>query len=79
VALAAGEFGKGIGMALYSKLMELLTDAKFHRAYAIIALPNDASIALHHKLGFREVGVLKEAGFKDGKYHSTMMMERELA
>jgi phosphinothricin acetyltransferase len=79
LVLAAGEFGKGIGIALYSKLMELLTDAKFHRAYAIIALPNDASIALHHKLGFREIGVLEEAGFKDGKYHSTMMMERELA
>jgi len=79
VVMADGESGKGIATAIYSKMMELLTDAKFHRAYAIIALPNDASIALHRKLGFREIGVLEEAGFKDGKYHSTLMMERELA
>lgn len=79
IVLAEGESGKGIATGMYSKMMALLTDAGFHRAYAIIALPNDASIALHRKLGFREVGVLEEAGFKDGKYHSTMMMERELA
>lgn len=78
VVLAEGEFGKGIGMALYSKLLEHLADAGFHRAYAIIALPNDASIALHRKLGYREIGILEEAGFKDGKYHSTLMMERAL-
>ncbi len=79
IVLAEGEFGKGIATGMYSKMMELLTDAKFHRAYAIITLPKDASIALHRKLGFREIGVLEEAGFKNGKYHSTLMMERELA
>jgi len=79
IVMAEGESGKGIATAIYSKMMELLTDAKFHRAYAIIALPNDASIALHRKLGFREIGVLEEAGFKHGKYHSTLMMERDLA
>lgn len=79
IVLAEGESGKGIAAGMYSKLMELLTEAKFHRAYAIIALPNDPSIALHRKLGFREIGVLEDAGFKDGKYHSTMMMERDLA
>jgi phosphinothricin acetyltransferase len=79
IVMAQGESGKGIATAIYSKMIELLTEAKFHRAYAIIALPNDASIALHRKLGFREVGVLEEAGFKAGKYHSTLMMERDLA
>ncbi len=79
IILAEAEFGRGIGTGLYSKLMELLSDTGFHRAYAIIALPNEASIALHLKLGFREIGVLEEAGFKDGRYHSTLMMERELA
>lgn len=78
IILANGEFGKGIGTGMYAKLMELLTDAEFHRAYAIVALPNDASIALHKKLGFREVGVLEEAGFKNNKFHSTLMMERAL-
>ncbi len=79
VVLAEGEFGKRIGTAMHSKLIELLKEQGFHRAYAIIALPNDASIALHRRLGYRDVGVLEEAGFKDGKYHSTLMMELVLS
>jgi phosphinothricin acetyltransferase len=32
----------------------------FHRAFAGIALPNDASIALHRRFGFELVGVYNE-------------------
>ena len=78
VALAGGMSGRGIGTAMHTVLIDHLRTAGFHRAYAIIALPNDGSIALHAKLGYREVGVLGESGFKDGKFHSTMMMELAL-
>ena len=78
VVLAPGSEGRGIGTTLYTTLLRALRSEGFHRAYAIIALPNDSSIALHLKLGYREIGVLEEAGFKDGKYHSTMLMELAL-
>lgn len=78
VALADGMSGRGIGTAMHTILIDHLTAAGFHRAYAIIALPNDASIALHSKLGYREVGILDESGFKDGKFHSTMIMQLAL-
>ncbi len=78
VVLAPDAGGRGVGTQLYSALLDALRADGFHRAYAIIALPNDASVALHLKLGYREVGVLDEVGFKDGKYHSTMLMELAL-
>ena len=70
--------GEGTGTILYADLIDELRKLGFHRAYAIIALPNDPSIALHRKLGYTEIGVLDEAGFKDDQYVSTMLMERKL-
>jgi len=70
--------GRGVGTKLYARLLAVLADSGFHRAVAIVALPNDASLALHHKLGFATVGVLDEAGFKDDRYVSTMLLQRSL-
>lgn len=78
VVLSPLALGRGLGTVLYSKLLDQLRADGFHRAFAIIALPNDASIALHRKLGYSEIGVLDEAGFKKGRYHSTMLMQLAL-
>lgn len=58
----------GIGTALYTELFRRLAKADVHRAVACIALPNDASIALHKHLGFEPRGVIEEVGYKFGKY-----------
>jgi phosphinothricin acetyltransferase len=78
VILVPGAEGRGLGTMLYAALLEVLREEGFHRAFAIIALPNEPSIALHNKLGYREIGTLDEAGFKDGRYHSTTLMELAL-
>lgn len=78
VVLAAGTTGEGVGSRLLGALIEALTDRGFHTAIAVIALPNDASIAVHRKLGYREVGILAGVGFKDGKRWDTMVMQRDL-
>ncbi len=78
VVLAQESVGRGVGTQLYAALLDALRSEGFHRAYAIIALPNDRSIVLHRNLGYREIGVLDQAGFKNGKYHSTMLMELAL-
>ena len=78
VVLAPGVGGRGVGTALYTALLDEVAEAGFHRAYAIVTLPNDASVALHEKVGFVMVGVLDEVGFKDGEYHSTMLLEKKL-
>ena len=35
-----------------------------HSAFGVIALPNEASVALHERLGFVKVAHLREVGFK---------------
>ena len=39
------------------------------QAYSLITVPNEASLALHEKLGFALMGIQKEAGYKLGAWH----------
>ena len=61
--------GLGIGSALYSSLTECLRLQGFISAVGVIALPNEASVYLHERLGFQKDGVLPKAGFKGGVWH----------
>ncbi len=79
IVLGQSARGRGVGTALLGALCEHLTEAGFHRAIAIVALPNDASIALHHKLGYHTVGVLTEVGAKLGALWDTEILEKPLA
>ena len=78
VVLAPGASRRGIGSALLAELVAQLAADDFHTAIAIIALPNDASIAVHEKLGYEVVGTLDDVGFKDGRYWSTTVMQKRL-
>jgi phosphinothricin acetyltransferase len=57
--------GRGHGLALYRALLARL-DGRFHTVIGGIALPNAASIALHERLGFRQVACFHEVGHKFG-------------
>jgi len=39
-------------------------------------MPNAGSVALHRKFGFTEVGTFSEAGYKFGRYHDVLWMEK---
>jgi len=60
--------GKGIATALYVALIELLRLQGFATVLGGIVLPNAASERLHQKLGFRQIGVYHQIGFKFGQY-----------
>lgn len=64
VYISPAHYRLGLGEALYRALFEHLCERGFHCALGGIALPNDASVALHEKLGFRKVGELEEVGWK---------------
>jgi phosphinothricin acetyltransferase len=76
IALAVQSRGQGVGTELYRALLKCLVDEQVHVALAGIVLPNDASVALHRKLGFTEVGVFHEYAVKNGQYLSSVWMER---
>jgi phosphinothricin acetyltransferase len=79
VYVAPDFVGRGIGSLLYSALFERLqSDATMHRAFAIVALPNDASVAFHLRHGFVHRGTLTEAGYKFGQYLDIAYFERAL-
>src|SRR4051812_46033492 len=71
VYLAAAARGRGLGRALYDELLERLRADGVHQVLAVIALPNDASEALHRSCGFTRVGVLPEVGWKLGRWIDT--------
>ena len=60
--------GRGIGRALYQRLMESLNESPIHLVIGGIALPNDASVGLHERMGFVKVAHFKEVGFKFGQW-----------
>lgn len=71
--------GKGLGKQLYSALLDQLILRKFTLAYALITQPNEASVAVHSSCGFTHLSMHKNAGFKLGKWHDVLWMEKELA
>jgi L-amino acid N-acyltransferase YncA len=60
---------QGLGTKLYTHLFDILRERGFYNAYAGVTLPNDGSVRLHEKLGFQQVGVYKNVGYKLGKWH----------
>jgi phosphinothricin acetyltransferase len=79
IYMAADEWGNGHGTELYSALIDRLNaEPSVHRAYGIIALPNDSSVALHEKLGFNLIGTCHEVGYKFGQYWDVGWFEKEM-
>ncbi|MFD9909599.1 GNAT family N-acetyltransferase [Streptomyces sp. NPDC059063] len=60
--------GRGVGTLLYQALFAALEGEDLHRAYAGIALPNEGSVRLHERFGFRHIGTYEEVGRKFQRY-----------
>lgn len=78
IVLDTDHLARGLGSRLLGTLLERLRQRGLHMAVAIVALPNEGSIALHHKLGYTTVGVVHEAGFKLGRYWDIEILELRL-
>jgi phosphinothricin acetyltransferase len=59
--------GRGVGTLLLRTLVEAGRSAGLHTLIARIGEGNPASLALHARARFEEVGFLKEIGFKFGR------------
>ncbi len=69
---------RGLGSRLYQALFASLDEVDVHRAYGVIALPNEASIALHLKFGFEALHTQSEVGRKFGRYYDVQWFEKKL-
>jgi L-amino acid N-acyltransferase YncA len=79
VYLAPGHAGQGIGSKLYGQLFPLLQARGIHAVMGGIALPNEASVALHEKLGMRKVAHFEQVGFKLGRWIDVGYWQRILS
>jgi L-amino acid N-acyltransferase YncA len=78
VYVAAEARGTRVGRALYEALFERLRERGFRMACAGITLPNEASVSLHESLGFEQVGINREIGWKQGAWHDVGWYQLEL-
>lgn len=69
----------GIGSALLPVLIERCAALGYRQMIAVIGdSANAASIGLHAKFGFREIGTIRSVGFKHGRWVDSVLMQRAL-
>jgi len=78
VYLAPDRARQGLGRALYTRLLADLRDMGFHCAMGGIALPNEASVALHEAMGFVKVAHFREVGRKLDRWIDVAYWQRAL-
>ena len=78
VYVAVSAQGKGIGRALLQKLIEQSEREGIWTLQAGIFPENMASIELHKRFGFREVGVRERIGKLNGVWRDVVLMERRI-
>ena len=75
VYVADGFSGNGVGKQLLAELIALAKAQKIHVMVGLIDASNIGSIAFHRKFEFTENGILKEVGFKFGKWLDVQFMQ----
>jgi L-amino acid N-acyltransferase YncA len=71
--------GTGLGKQLLPALITATRACGMHQMIAVIGdSANRASINLHRRFGFQDAGVLKDVGFKFGRWLDTVFLQRSL-
>lgn len=79
IYLAAGHAGKGYGRLLLEQLIQECRALGLREMVAVIGdSANLASIELHRRLGFDQVGILRRVGFKFDRWVDSVLMQLSL-
>ena len=63
--------------ALYRSSRAAAEAGRAH-TYGVVTMPNDASSALHQKLGFRVLGTYRNTGYKNGRWRDVVWFEKPI-
>jgi L-amino acid N-acyltransferase YncA len=79
IYLGPAATGRGLGTALLGELIERSRAAGLKEIIAVIADRGaEASIAIHKKFGFVEIGHMGKVGFKFERWLGTVLMQKSL-
>lgn len=79
IYLGQAATGKGLGSALLEALIEACEQAGIREIVAVISDKGaEASVALHERFGFVEVGRMGRVGFKFGRWLGTIYLQKSL-
>jgi len=79
IYVRADRLGSGIGRLLMPALIDTTKGCGMHQMIAVIGdSGNQASINLHRRFGFQDAGLLKDVGFKFGRWLDTVFMQHSL-
>lgn len=70
--------GQGLGKRLYQSLFQLLQMMNIQNVYACITYPNEKSERFHECFGFHKIGTFTKSGYKFGKWHDMIWMEKHI-
>ena len=76
VSVYVSTYGRGLGTLLLQKLIEISESKGLWTLQCGIMRENIASIRLHKKCGFREIGYREKVGKQDGVWRDNIIMER---
>lgn len=79
IYVAPGSTGRGVGGALLQALVERAAAFGFKTMIAVVGGAEPASIAVHERCGFQQVGRLRRVGFKFGRWLDNVYLQRDLA
>ena len=78
VMLARGTEGQGTGRALLTAIEAHARAAGHHSMIAGISSGNPGACAFHRRLGYRDAGLLPEAGWKMGRWWDLHLLQKML-
>jgi phosphinothricin acetyltransferase len=79
IYIDAQRTGRGCGRALLGALIAACEQGPWRQMVAVIGdSGNAASVRLHERFGFRNVGTLRDVGFKFDRWLDTVLMQRVL-
>lgn len=78
IMLAAGAQGRGVGRSMMTHLTDHAARAGKHSMIAVVSHENAAGLAFHTACGFVTVATLPQVGFKFGRWHDAVFMQKRL-
>ena len=68
-------WGKGIGTEVTEQILKIgFTDHKLNRIMLTVSEPNIGGVKAYKKAGFKVEGHLRQASFRDNKFHDKLIM-----